>query len=76
MTIDLNSSEPVISKAGTQKPTTALNYKSKQDSIIEMIQSNMQRSDNIQQSLSSGRFFSSVQKTSESRKSVSSALSA
>jgi len=41
-----------------------------------MIQSNMKRSEDIQQSLSSGRFFSSVQKTSESRQSSASNRSA
>jgi len=43
------------------------NYKKKQDQIIEMIQSNMKRSEDIQQSLSSGRFFASVQKISSRR---------
>lgn len=45
-------------------------YKNKQDNIIEMIQSNMRKCDDIQQSLSSGRFLSSAKKLSESRQSA------
>ena len=55
--------------AAAPKQTIEHNYKRKQDQIIEMIQSNMKRSEDIQQSLASGRLFSSVQKVASSRKS-------
>ena len=58
--------------AAAPKQAIEHNYKRKQDQIIEMIQSNMKRSEDIQQSLSSGRFFSSVQKVTSSRKSSAS----
>ena len=57
MTIDLSSASvpaktsSTVKKSQTGKKPQEHNYKRKQDQIIEMIQSNMKRSEDIQQSL-------------------------